>query len=484
MDVLFHLTTLIKAHKEVGIPGLGTIYKKKSPGRYDAETHSFLPPSYLINFTSDLKEDILLTSQISKEENISADLAVSHIEEFSQNLLNQLADQHTVAFGTLGNFSIATGSLTFSPANTQFGFEFYGLPVVKDEIAPEQDFQPISEATAEPVVAQQEEVVTEHEAAAEPEVKAEPEIIAQPETTVEREVSAEPEVEPVETPIPVITAEQLELENNNADLGDGTEVPAVVPDPPFVETVEDLQVTIPEELAEPAEIYETEAVEEVIKQEALPPVAEKIPVVETSPVVETVPEFYNSPAVVQEQKPPAYRMVLIAIVILCALLALVYLLKPELFTGVMPKTETPAKETTPLVQKPVDMKADSIRLADSVATADSIRISNEKAIAAIDSAKKDSIFLAGKSATAAPGGIRYEILAASLLNQREADNFLAEMKKRGIPAKIADLKGRRIKITLGTFTDEQEARKQLQHLKETTKLPGIYIFPSKHTKQH
>ena len=476
MDVLFHLTTLIKAHKEVGIPGLGTIYKKKSPGRYDAETHSFLPPSYLINFTSDLKEDILLTSRISKEENISADLAVSHIEEFSQDLLNQLADQHTVTFGTLGHFSTATGSLTFSPANTQFGFEFYGLPVVKDEIAPEQDFQPIPEQEA-----------IEQEVAAEPEVKAEPEVIAQPETavepepTVEPEVPAEsePEVEPVETPIPAITAEQLELENNNADLGDGTEVPAVVPDPPFVETVEDLQVTIPEELAEPAEIYETEATEEVIKQ-AVPPVVEKIPVVETSPI----PEFYNSPAVVQEQKPPAYRMVLIAIVIICALLALAYLLKPELFTGVMPKTETPVKATTPLVQKPSDLAADSIQLADSIATADSIRISNEKAIAAIDSAKKDSIFLAGKSATAVPGGIRYEILAASLLNQREADNFLAEMKKRGIPAKIADLKGRRIKITLGTFTDEQEARKQLQHLKETTKLPGIYIFPSKHTKQH
>jgi hypothetical protein len=483
MDVLFHLTTLIKAHKEVGIPGLGTIYKKKSPGRYDAETHSFLPPSYLINFTSDLKEDILLTSRISKEENISADLAVSHIEEFSQNLLNQLADQHTVAFGTLGHFSTTTGSLTFSPANTQFGFEFYGLPVVKDEIAPEQDFQPIPEATAE-------QEAEEQEVSVEPEVKAEPEIIVQPETTVESELAAKPEAEPekeeepVEVQIPAITPEQLELENNNADLGDGTEVPAVVPDPPFVETVEDLQVTIPEDLDEPAEIYETEAVEEVVKQEALPPIAEKIPVVETRPVVEAVPEFYNSPAVVQDQKPPAYRMVLIAIVIICALLALAYLLKPELFTSVMPKTETPAKETTPLVQKPVDLAADSTRLADSVATADSIRISNEKAIAAIDSAKKDSILLAGKSATAVPGGIRYEILAASLLNQREADNFLAEMKKRGIPAKIADLKGRRIKITLGTFTDEQEARKQLQHLKETTKLPGIYIFPSKHTKQH
>ena len=83
--------------------------------------------------------------------------------------------------------------------------------------------------------------------------------------------------------------------------------------------------------------------------------------------------------------------------------------------------------------------------------------------------------------TAESAALRFEIIAASLANRKEAENFLAQMKKRGFPAKIADLPGKRLKITLGTFTDEASAKKQLESLRVSTKIPDIYILPVKHT---
>ncbi|WP_448635674.1 HU domain-containing protein [Pedobacter panaciterrae] len=67
MDILSYLTELIKTRKEVGISGLGTFYKKKSPGRYDVETHSFLPPSYTLAFAEENRESQSLIAYISKK---------------------------------------------------------------------------------------------------------------------------------------------------------------------------------------------------------------------------------------------------------------------------------------------------------------------------------------------------------------------------------------------------------------------------------
>lgn len=477
MDVLSHLTTLIKTHKEVGIPGLGTIYKKKSPGRYDAASHSFLPPSYLIHFTSDLKEDTLLISLISKEEHISADLAVHHIEEFSQHILDELADHQTVNFGQLGQFSIETGSLNFTSKKDQlFGFEFYGLPALSADLAPDQDIQPAYE-------------------------------------------------EPVHIEV---TPEQLELENNNADLGDGTtNIEPEVQLPPFVETpenIEPVEDSIEENLTQENPIEENPIEENLIEEHLIS--EDPISAIEVAAPTEIIPEiepvaelkqeedlveniapsidakddtpfvlisesaenkssassFYVNSVVIPEQKSPVYKKLWIWIVIIAVLISLVYLLKPELFKGVVPHNEHNA---TPPVQKQITPPtADTIPVTDTAATADSIRISNEKAIAKIDSAKKTAAAVPTLADDPANATMRYEILAASLANQQEADNFLAQMKKRGIPAKIADLKGRRIKITLGTFTDEKKAREQLLILREATKLPGIYILPTRHTKQH
>lgn len=429
MDILSYLTTLIKTHKEVGIPGLGTIYKRKSPGRYDTETHSFLPPSYTLAFTSDLKEQELLTGIISKKKNISADAATYFVEQFSQNILDELSNQQESDFGDLGTFSTASGSLSFIPKQGQnFGFDFYGLPVLKEA----------------PVLGEEEPTVSQPA----------------------EELPVKEEAIPLEEEESPVKAEQLALENNNADLSDGTEIaPLESPEERVIEETNNDEQPVYEEIAEVPNIPEPykqayepqietpEGINEAYQNQ------EKEQTIVFEPL-EPVNTNYITEQLEEKKEMPVYLKVIIALLAVVAIAAIAYLAKPEIFTGTVVKN-SPVQDTTALKVQDDRLKADSI------ARADSIRISNEKAIMAIDSVK-DTI-------------ISYDIIAASLLNQKEADRFLADMKKRGIPAKVAKMRGKRVKISIASFLDEDSAKKELEILKKTTKIPGIYITPIRHT---
>lgn len=463
MDILSYLTTLIKTHKEVGIPGLGTIYKRKSPGRYDIDTHSFLPPSYSLSFTSDLKEQTLLTGLISKQKNISVDAATYFVEQFAQNILDELSGHQESDFGDLGTFSTTTGSLTFIPKQeSNLGFDFYGLPTLKAELNTEKE-ETLVQAAELPIQEEQQHV---------------------------------PEV-------------QLDLENNNADLTDGSmdaEEPltAQATDDVLISHLDSTELpgqeqeVVPEHDEQPVyeEIAEVVAVPEVVP---VPEVKEEKPeVLIKTPEALHQAEVKESAVVLDKTEPkgaahfeldytdpeklgmPAYLKVIIALVSIIILAGVIYLAKPELFDGIFKKASPlpiVQADTIPTINDNAQLKIDSI------AKVDSARKSNEKAILAHDTAKKDSAVVA--VATPAPEQkseiISYEIIAASLLNQKEADNFLAQMKKEGIPAKVADMPGKRVKITIGSFTDEATAKKELEVLKKTTKLPGIYIYQVRHT---
>lgn len=468
MDILSYLTTLIKTHKEVGIPGLGTIYKRKSPGRYDTNTHSFLPPSYTLSFTSDLKEQTLLTELISRQKNISVDAAHYFVEQFAQNVLDELSGHQESDFGDLGTFSTTSGSLTFIPKqDSNLGFDFYGLPALKTE----------------PDTAKVE--------------------IAEPPYTQEEK--------PLETEVPSVTEEQLELEDNNADLSDGTEE----------HTDQNSDQSAGEEvliahldsselpLAEQENQNDGQPVyEEIAEVTAMPEIQHprEVPVIETPenltgtdepPVTPDPVQAADQPPPVKEEAVhftldytdaeksgfPAYLKVIIGLVVLALLAGIIYLAKPELFDGILKK---PASQPLVITDNTQEIEnAEQLKL-DSIVKADSIRRINEKAILAADSAK-DSVAATKGAVPATPApvaaqtGITYEIIAASLLNQKEADNFLADMKRKGIPAQVADMPGRRVKISIGSFTDEETAKKQLEVLKKTTKIPGIYIYKVRHT---
>lgn len=133
MDILLYLITLLKTRKTVGITGLGTFYKQKTPGKYDAVQHAFTPPSYSLAFTKDLKEQEELANYISAERNITVDSANYYISEFAERIQNELADQQQADLGELGKLILRENEIQFLPAEgDSVGFEYYGLPKVNE----------------------------------------------------------------------------------------------------------------------------------------------------------------------------------------------------------------------------------------------------------------------------------------------------------------------------------------------------------------
>jgi len=457
MDILSYLTELIKTRKEVGISGLGTFYKKKSPGRYDVETHSFLPPSYTLAFIEELREPQSLITYISKKRSISTEAATYYIDQFAEGTLKQLTETQRADFGEMGILMGTPGSLAFNPKDElSFGFDFYGLPPLKEE--------PISEI----------EIADEA-------------VIQQP-PSFEQE--------------PIITEEQRNLEDNNADLSDGSEEIEVIvhaheekpvlDEQPVYDEISEIKV-----VQKPAAWVSIETTEGLtdssdLTEEEVTPKTVNTPFFNTpSPLDTRIAE----PIVAEEESQglPFYLKTIIAFAIIVMVGLAAYFIKPELFNGVLNKSENTVQDNSLPDNSDAIQNNDKIR-TDSIAQADSLRISNEKAIQTADSIKKDSVAttsttkpatktIAPVTAATGPETVTWEVIGASVINQKEADKFIAQMKAIGITAKIIPtMPGkRRLKISIATFKDEESAKEGRKLLVTKLKDPGIYIHQNKHT---
>ena len=170
MDILQYLIALLKTRKQIGVEGLGTFYKKKTPGRYDAATHSFLPPSYVLEFTDDILENNNLLTYIQNQRGISEDSAKYFIRQFVEEVQKQIQQSEYTLSG-IGSFKLVDQQLTFTPSqDINTGFDFFALPAVAAEVKqpqPEEIVDVLSEdlpkLTDEPQVEQVQVPEFEHE---------------------------------------------------------------------------------------------------------------------------------------------------------------------------------------------------------------------------------------------------------------------------------------------------------------------------------
>lgn len=164
MDILSYVTELLNTQKEVGIQGLGTLRKKKSPGRYDIEHHIFLPPGYTLDFIPG-EADNRLAEYIGFKEDIPAESAAYYIEQFVTTLLRQLATDGSADLGTLGKLFSESGNISYiPPSDTAIGLDYYGLPVIKaQETGSAENPLPVS-AIPDPLSDEQASVTTNTEA--------------------------------------------------------------------------------------------------------------------------------------------------------------------------------------------------------------------------------------------------------------------------------------------------------------------------------
>ncbi|WP_199121021.1 hypothetical protein [Pedobacter sp. ASV28] len=131
MDILQYLIELLKIRKEIGIEGLGTLYKKKTPGRYDADTHTFLPPNYVLDFTNSVKETAHLIQYIQSKRNISTDAANYFVSQFVEEVKKQLREKGEYQLDGLGNLKLDNDQISFTPSkDSHVGFDFYALPSI------------------------------------------------------------------------------------------------------------------------------------------------------------------------------------------------------------------------------------------------------------------------------------------------------------------------------------------------------------------
>ncbi|WP_316747509.1 SPOR domain-containing protein [Pedobacter gandavensis] len=516
MDMLSYLTVLIKTRKEVGIPGLGTIYKKKSPGRYDAATHSFLPPSFVLDFNPELLEQSLLIDHICKHRNISPDSASYFVEQFVGEIKKQLDEHQEASLAPLGTLYQSSGTLSFKPLNDQnFGFDFYGLPPVKDELSA----APVSEAVSATV------------------------------TTSETEPQQE-ELPKTEDRQP--TEEQLELENSNADLREEPLNPPIIEEVAEEEALSDEEVLLNEgaediayeQITDPIElsvnpeipvtaeapvtpekvllseqdeqpVFEEIAEVEAPKQPVAQPEIESIGNIEEQPkavfeepvvtrpsindiyaqasktvdvpIIPVVPKisgnegFYNSNDEPEERTGiPVYLKILIAVLLILIGLVAGYFIRPDLFDSILKMGKDP-------IVVPVTAK-NSVQTADSLASADSMN----NTLALNDTLKKDTLASTETTVTNDPKaalanapvqetGITYEVIGASVANEKEAERFIAQMKKLGLNAKaIPPIPGKKkIKISIATFNDYNSADAEKPVLEKKLGIKDLYIHTNK-----
>lgn len=405
MDIVSYLLELIETRKNVGINALGTLYKSKTPGRYDSETHSFLPPKYEIAFTPELKEDQELVNFIAEKRNISIESAHYYIAEFVEHIQTQLADHQEADFSPLGKLKLINDKivLEFSTEPTM-GFASYGLPSVSS--IQNQGFE-----------------VNKY--------------VSDNEKTDLNSIQEQNE-----------NQERVDLEESNENV-----------------------------------VFEEQNNEEPLPVDTPKETAENV---ETPPPITDILDPLWKPTVInryeyeEDDEEPSgkrwvrkvLRVLLTLFTIVVIVVVLIYFLYPDLFYTIKNKLQFQQPSETP-TEVPSNPSGQSVKVDSSINHKNDTAISH-------DSLKKNVVFASlAKDTTHSkplPSTITYEVIGSAMKTQKKVDEVISILAKRGINAKkMESLPGRLIKISLGTFTDFNLAKKYQDSLKIKLKNPEIYI---------
>jgi len=134
-----HITALIHLHDCVIVPGLGAFVANYKPAQVIAEQGLFLPPKKEIGFNRVLTHnDGLLSDYIARAQSMTYVEAQKNIEEFVNEIFNQLSNKQTVKIDEIGELKKdAAGNLQFVPNTAAlflpeaFGFSAFHVKVPK-----------------------------------------------------------------------------------------------------------------------------------------------------------------------------------------------------------------------------------------------------------------------------------------------------------------------------------------------------------------
>jgi hypothetical protein len=440
MDIGKYVAELIQFHKEVGVDGFGTIYKKKSPGRYDSESRSFLPPGSTTAYKKEVTESNLLINHLVNQEGISRPAAADALSRYSLKLTQQLAEKGEADFPPIGTLRTLNGNTVLEQtADFNPGTEFFGLPKITDAVTE-------NTKAAEPIFEQpvKEQPVNEQ-------LVIEQTITEQP--VVEQPVAERPVVVIPVTPVIPVT------------------IPVVLPADEAPTASITPQTSMPEEVAREEEIVTDNLLEEENpgKETNEPMLAEV-----RKPYVENTIKY-----TIQEEKPKENGSLITKVALILAVILLLsiafYYLYPRFSSSFTEKPTVTALSADQIKQDSLAQIAREKRMLDSAFKADSTRIAQSKATTPQITADTVSIASAVGDTTTS-----YEVIGASVLNEKEANWFIQTMKKNGIKAKVVhNIPGKRLKLSIATLKDEKSAKATRDRLSEKLKIKGLYIYKNK-----
>lgn len=489
MDILSYLLELLQQRKEVGITGLGTFYKKKFPGRYDKEKQSFLPPSYALAFTSDVKNDEALTNFIASERNISAESSSYYISQFVDEINQKLEVEHEADLENLGRLYFTEHEgLSFDAAkNINYGSEFYGLPTLPEIISDQQQtdatdkddevYDEIAEAPNAPVQPKE----TAHIYPIVENVKLD-EVEDDLRNTLKHTTKSGEEV----TDAPDFIKEQhTEHPNRFGHTPEDEEaVRALTPE----------EIEVPESIVQQHEEHpnrfghtpESEEEKTYINLEDETP--------ENKPVI-AAPEFikeqhaehpnrFGHDPIVQEtfeeEKRSIWPKVLLIFFGILLIGVIIYFVKPDLF-----KQQAALQTTTPAVlpDSPKTELDTAKAKQDSIAKTDSTLKANQIATPKVDSAALKKVGPTPSNAPLATEKSMFHVIAVSYETEAAALRYIEKVKKIGLNATIAKMEGRRKKVSIASFPTKEEAEKQKEILQKRLKGTGFYVKEIKNNTQ-
>ncbi|MFN4762092.1 SPOR domain-containing protein [Gillisia sp. Q332] len=133
MTIATFISDLLYRYECVILPGFGAFLTQTESAHFDEDSKTFFPPKKQVSFNAQLKKsDGLLVNYISEVQEISYPAAVYKVEEFVQQINEQLEKENKVTLDALGNFSVSSeGNLTFEPFKaTNFLSEAFGLSTI------------------------------------------------------------------------------------------------------------------------------------------------------------------------------------------------------------------------------------------------------------------------------------------------------------------------------------------------------------------
>ncbi|OFX88157.1 MAG: hypothetical protein A2W99_10565 [Bacteroidetes bacterium GWF2_33_16] len=122
----------------------------------------------------------------------------------------------------------------------------------------------------------------------------------------------------------------------------------------------------------------------------------------------------------------------------------------------------------------------SIEYLDSIAKADSIKASINK-ILDVTTVKKDALFYTEQKKEqefAKTVYVKFDIIAGSFQSLNKAEIFCKELNKKGYKTEIIESDSKLFRISIATFTSEEQALKELYRLRASSEIKQVWILKS------